>query len=628
MWYFRAVALDLDGTLAEDDHLAESAMAAISANRGELRMILVTGRVLDDLEATFPGLRSEFDALVTENGAVLHTRSGVRLLAGPVEPSVGRVLAERGVTARAGQVLLAIAGDDAAAAVDVINGLGLDYQVVRNRGAAMILPAGVTKGTGLLAALDELGLSAHNTVAVGDAENDLALLQAAEVGAAVANAVPSLAAHADLHLGSRNGAGVAELLTGPLLAGQQPLCPRRRWVQIGTFDDGQRVLVPGSQGSVLIAGDTGAGKSYLAGLLAERWIDAGYTVLIIDPEGDHVGLAQRPGVLLVDAAEHLPSPTDLLASARPGRASLVLDLSGVPEAGKPGYLRRLPAAIAAARGGHGIPHWVITDEAHLALSGAAGPPPGPGLAEPGTCLVTWQPGTLPGAFRNSVDLTLDTAGTPSPAANTSAAVPRATVSAGGRPARPFAVDHRISPHVRHQHKYTASALPPHRRFYFHTSGEPTAAATMEEFSRQLRHCDPAVLGYHLSRGDFSRWINDTLADHSLGSELAAIERDLSLRQVAELERARRRIIGAIDSRYLGTAEPRGHGRASALPPTSSVSALGQPPWAPCPLQQKARGRRRRAVAGTRSRWNIQGVTSGGQRPARKATPLARVASCG
>jgi hypothetical protein len=59
-----------------------------------------------------------------------------------------------------------------------------------------------------------------------------------------------------------------------------------------------------------------------------------------------------------------------------------------------------------------------------------------------------------------------------------------------------------------------------------------------------------------------------------------------------------------------------------------VSALGQPPWAPCPLQQKARGRRRRAVAGTRSRWNIQGVTSGGQRPARKAAPLARVASCG
>jgi DNA helicase HerA-like ATPase len=162
-------------------------------------------------------------------------------------------------------------------------------------------------------------LSPHNTIAAGDAENDLALLHAAEVGAAVANAVPSLAAHADLRLGSRDGAGVAELLAGPLLAGRQRLCPRRRWLPIGTYDDDGPVLVPGSQGSVLIAGDTGGGKSYLAGLLAERWIDAGYAVLVIDPEGDHVGLAQRPGVHLVDAAAHLPSPADLLAAARPGQ---------------------------------------------------------------------------------------------------------------------------------------------------------------------------------------------------------------------------------------------------------------------------------------------------------------------
>lgn len=29
MWFFRAVALDLDGTLTENDHLSETAMAAI-----------------------------------------------------------------------------------------------------------------------------------------------------------------------------------------------------------------------------------------------------------------------------------------------------------------------------------------------------------------------------------------------------------------------------------------------------------------------------------------------------------------------------------------------------------------------------------------------------------------------
>ena len=408
----------------------------------------------------------------------------------------------------------------------------------------------MTKGTGLLAALDELGLSPHNTIAAGDAENDLALLHAAEVGAAVANAVPSLAAQADLRLGSRDGDGVAELLAGPLLAGQQRLCPRRRWLQIGTYDDGGPVLVPGSQGSVLIAGDTGRGKSYLAGLLAERWINAGYAVLVIDPEGDHVGLAQRPGVHLVDAAAHLPGPTDLLAITRPGRASLVLDLSGLPGEAKASYLRRLPASVAAERAEYGVPHWVITDEAHLTMLDGHDPS-GPGLAEPGTCIVTWQADMLPASFRDTVDLTLATTATPPTDAST--AVPRATIAAGGQQPRPFTVAARISPHVRHQHKYTAAPLPPERRFYFHTLGEAGTAATLQEFSRHLRHCDPDILAHHLARGDFSRWVTGTLTDHNLGKQLAAIERDLSQHHAAALERARHEIMHAIDSRYPGSA---------------------------------------------------------------------------
>jgi hydroxymethylpyrimidine pyrophosphatase-like HAD family hydrolase len=551
MWFFRAVALDLDGTLTENDRLADTAVAAIRAGRVDLKLILVTGRIFDDLEAAYPGLRSEFDAVVTENGAVLHTPSDMRPLASPVDPAVQSALASRGITTRAGRVLLAVAGDDAAAAIEVIAGLGLDHQVVHNRAAAMIVPAGVTKGTGLLAALDELGLSPHNTIAAGDAENDLALLHTAEVGAAVGNAVPSLVAHADLQLGSVDGAGVTELLSGPLLAGRQRLCPPRRWLRIGTFDDGGPVLVPGSQGSVLIAGDTGMGKSYLAGLLAERWIDAGYAVLVIDPEGDHIGLAQRPGVHLVDAAAHLPSPSDLLAIARPGRASLVLDLSGLPGEAKARYVRRLPAAVAAERAEHGVPHWVITDEAHLTmLNGLA--PPGPGLAEPGTCIVTWRAEILPAAYRDTVDLTLATTTAP-PAANASMAVPRATIAVNGHQPRRFTVAARISPHVRHQHKYLTAPLPPERRFYFHTLGEAGTAATLEEFSRHLRHCDPAILAYHLTRGDFSRWITVTLADRNLGSQFAAIERDVSQHHAAALERARHQIMHAIDSRYPGGA---------------------------------------------------------------------------
>jgi hypothetical protein len=192
---------------------------------------------------------------------------------------------------------------------------------------------------------------------------------------------------------------------------------------------------------------------------------------------------------------------------------------------------------------------VVTDEAHLTmLDGPASS--GSGLAEPGTCTVTWQADMLPATFRDTVDIILATAA--APPADASGTVPRATIAAGGQQPRPFTVAARISPHVRHQHKYTAVPLPPERRFYFHTLGEAGTAATLEEFSSHLRHCDPSILAYHLSRGDFSRWVTGTLADRNLGRQVAAIERDLSQHHAAALERARHQITHAIDSRYPGS----------------------------------------------------------------------------
>jgi hypothetical protein len=66
---------------------------------------------------------------------------------------------------------------------------------------------------------------------------------------------------------------------------------------------------------------------------------------------------------------------------------------------------------------------------------------------------------------------------------------------------------------------------------------------------------PAVPGYHLTGGDFSRWITGTLAGHRLGRHLAAIGRDLSHRHAAELERARQLIINTIGCRYPRPHQP-------------------------------------------------------------------------
>ena len=68
----------------------------------------------------------------------------------------------------------------------------------------MTSPQGVSKATGLGVALETLRLSARNTVAIGDAENDHELLRLAEVGVAVEWGSKALQAAADVVL---TGAG-------------------------------------------------------------------------------------------------------------------------------------------------------------------------------------------------------------------------------------------------------------------------------------------------------------------------------------------------------------------------------------------------------------------------------------
>ena len=84
--------------------------------------------------------------------------------------------------------------------------------MVFNKGAVMVLPSGVNKASGLDAALKSLGLSRHNAIGVGDAENDHALLARCQVAVAVANALPALKEAADIVTQGSRDAGVRELI--------------------------------------------------------------------------------------------------------------------------------------------------------------------------------------------------------------------------------------------------------------------------------------------------------------------------------------------------------------------------------------------------------------------------------
>ena len=58
-------------------------------------------------------------------------------------------------------------------------------------------PRGVTKGAGLLRLAELLGVDPKDTIAIGDNWNDFSMIQAAGVGAAVANAVESMKPQCD-----------------------------------------------------------------------------------------------------------------------------------------------------------------------------------------------------------------------------------------------------------------------------------------------------------------------------------------------------------------------------------------------------------------------------------------------
>ncbi|MFO9689829.1 sugar-phosphatase [Weissella confusa] len=68
-----------------------------------------------------------------------------------------------------------------------------------------------TKGSGLLTLADKLGIDQSETMALGDQQNDITMIEAAGLGVAMGNAVPEVKAVADVETTTQNtdGVGVA-----------------------------------------------------------------------------------------------------------------------------------------------------------------------------------------------------------------------------------------------------------------------------------------------------------------------------------------------------------------------------------------------------------------------------------
>ncbi len=547
---FRSVVIDYDGTLTTTGRLDEAVADALDHVRDSgVAVVLATGRIADELLAAEPSIIEHVDLIVAENGAVLWNADGLTDQAPPVTPELAERLRRRGLEVRSGRVLVAAHGHDEVTIVEELRALGEEYQLIRNRTELMVLPSGVSKGSGARIALAELGLSVHNAIGIGDAENDHSLLDACEIGVAVSDSVPSLRRRADIVLEEPGAASLIEFLRGPIVGGRQLVPPSHWRLDIGRDVDGSPATLPASQINILVAGGSGTGKSYAAGMLAEQLIRLDYSVLVIDPEGDHRGLGRIPDVAVTGRDDGLLAPDLLVRLLRPDGGAVVVDLSSTAATDQQAYLRSLWAEVEAHRSITGLPHWIVTDEAQRALPRLGDGQASVETASKGHVLVTWRAAELPGDALASLDAVI-VVGRPGGSASVDVA---AAVAGVARPAiaaeldthpdsiivtrrwqpgswQRCALPDRVTPHERHAHKYERGRVADEQRFWLwrppgSAMGERCVAG-LGELEVELARCAPEVLAHHGRSHDLSRWIAEVFDATALAGDVASIEATL------------------------------------------------------------------------------------------------------
>jgi hypothetical protein len=556
---YHALAADYDGTLATHGVLDDDTRGALRRLRDSGRkLVMVTGRELDELLG-IAGNVDAFDRIVAENGALIYEpqTKQIRTLCDPPPVAFADELRRRGVEHAVGRVIVASHEPYQDTILAAIRDLGLELQVIFNKGSVMVLPSGVNKATGLARALGELGLSPHNVVAIGDAENDHALLASCEAGAAVANALVSLKTKADLVTTRTHGAGVAELIDRIVRDDLADLAGRLLRHAVAIARD---VAVDPYATTMMICGTSGSGKSTLTNAVLEHLAAGGYQFAIVDPEGDYRELETA---VVLGSTKRAPLVEEALDVMRDPARNCVVNMLGIALDHRPESFGSLTLAFAEMRARVGRPHWIVIDEAHHMLPVAWAPSLTSALPERGAVYITVHPGSVSPAVLATIDVIVALGDQPARTIAEMCAASHREVPAitapdklepgtallwrvGEPTAAVIAFDRPNGERTRHSRKYTEGNLGADRSFYFRGPGDRLnlKAHNLQLFLQIGDGVDDETWEFHRTRGDFSRWLRDQVKDDSLADEVAAVEQ----RAMSPTD-SRAAVRTAIDRRY-------------------------------------------------------------------------------
>lgn len=564
---YHALAADFDGTLAHDGVISQATTEALLRLKSSGRkLLMVTGRELEELLGICPQVEV-FDRIVAENGALVYhpdTKEIKVLAERPPERFINE-LRRRGVKPLSvGHVIVATVDPYQKAALAAIHDLGLEFQVIFNKGSVMVLPSGVNKATGLSTVLTEIGLSRHNVVGVGDAENDHAFLNLCECAVAVSNALPTLKERADFVTTLSHGAGVTELIDGLLKDEFATISPKldRHAIRLGDCDGGGTESINPDGADVLICGTSGSGKSTLTTALLERLSAAGYQFVIVDPEGDYESLEFA---VSLGNSKRAPLVQEILDVLRDPAKNVVVNLLGVALERRPAYCDELLPHLLELRSRTGRPHWIVIDEAHHLLP-ASWEPSAKNLPPQldGAVYITVHPGSVSRRLLHTIDVLIAVGRDPDRTvcefceATQQACPPvpwtgnlRSGDAVLWRPGIETSMLVHTEPpkteRKRHSRKYTEGNLGPSRSFYFRgPQGKLNLkASNLFMFLQIGEGVDDETWLFHLRNQDYSKWLQEMIKDTELAEKVSEIERQESL----STQKSRAAIRAAVEARY-------------------------------------------------------------------------------